>query len=338
MRASEQKGAPLKRYAALSLLAAILLVAVFGYGAYLGDRYRREVRDVAHNVLGLGLAPGASETMEQADVPAVDTLSARHDGPARPPVAPPVAPVDRGDAGEPSVDGGAALPDPSQAASAAVPVPVDKVDGEPVPPAADPGAAEPGVAALARPEAPLDLPVTVRVKVLVDDPYVRSHPDWPSRVQRMLALASDAYRKATRIEFELVGIARFADPLDGLGEPALHALLAKQSRGGADVVVALVDREPSSTRCNAQPVGESRQGTRGLVGYGGLREDPLPQVMRCLGILLGGRTVEDPSSEAARLGSWMAKPAGTQRRLWLDGDNRARIMGRKALPFAEDGR
>lgn len=279
-------------------------------------------------------------------------------GPAAP-AAPTVAPAD------PAPPAPPLLPMPPTAAEAVVPpeaVPPVALQAPPV----DPAEVEHGAAVAAAPptQAPvaapaldtaspgtapptwstqtaaqgvqdyLALPVTVRVKVFVDELYARAHPDWLTRAQRTLALASSALRLSARIELELIGVVRFAEPLDGLSLPSLLSTLKHRARDGADVALAFVDHEVSADACTGGDVTSAHNGNLGVVGPD-LMQGYLSGTLRCLGLLMGAQLIDDEDSQAYRLGSFMRPDQNIsgQHPPWLDPENRARIMQRKGLPF-----
>lgn len=178
------------------------------------------------------------------------------------------------------------------------------------------------------------LPVTVRVKVFVDELYARAHPDWLTRAQRTVALSSSALRLSTRIELELIGVVRFSEPLDGLSLPSLLSTLKHRARDGADVALAFVDHEVPADACAGGDVASAHHGHVGVVGPDGV-QGYLSGTLRCLGLLMGAQLVEDQGSNAHRLGSFMRpdQSLSGQQAPWLDPENRARIMQRKGLPF-----
>lgn len=182
----------------------------------------------------------------------------------------------------------------------------------------------------------LALPVTVRVKVLVDDGFVAARSDWLTEVQRTLARASAALRLAVRVELELQGVMRFAEPLDGMTPAAVRESLRGHSLEGSDVLLALLAQPDIGETCGGT-LDALHNGRFGVLGADATGAYIAP-TLRCVSQLLGAQPVEDQESVAYRLGSWMRaeSPATAGKVPWLDPDNRLRIVQRKALPFDQE--
>lgn len=185
--------------------------------------------------------------------------------------------------------------------------------------------------------AQLAMPITIRAKVLVDERFVFSHPDWLREVQSAVARASSAMRLAVRVDVELMGVLRFAEPLDGTPGEGIRQQLLRHPLEGADVLLAFVEQPGLGELCLA-PEPQSLFNRQ----YGAVAPDAsgnyLGGTLRCLSALFGAEPVTDEASVGYRLGSWM-RPGSSPaegKAPWLDPGNRMRILRRKALPFGED--
>ncbi|MDH5671918.1 MAG: hypothetical protein OEZ06_07185 [Myxococcales bacterium] len=312
----------------LSWLLGLPLLAVtvlFSAGVRFGDANRGPVLAFERDYLawtGLPIAP-APETTAIAAAPMPPPPPAPAAVPTPPP--PPPVPV----ATLPSTD--AALPTADAAALAEAPIALPPLPTlPPPPPAPAPGSLEQQRA----------VPVTLRVKVLVDERLAGERGDWLSHVQRTIADASRIYRADFGIELTLAGVVRWPRALQGLGGNELHADLRSHGREGAHVLLGFVaDRLDTPALAQGAPLDESAlNGAYALVtdpGEAATADAPfLRGTLRALGHLMGAKHVGDAHSEAYRLGSWMSDaPAPGGRPPWIDMDNRTRILQRKSRPF-----
>lgn len=331
------------------LFAAVVVATLsFFWGTHVGEKNRFAIREVLHGWFGLGHPPSAPDTPD----------SDSHAGAAMHQDAKNAKETKNGSA---SLKGNApshAQQEVPEARAPATPIGTRAVDsaGQAEPNrgslnSMDNGAEQAGRVAAgartssllertARGDIPLHIPVTVRVKIVVDDRYARTHSDWLSRVQRTVALAAAAYRKAVQVDLQLAGVVRFMEPLDGLDNAALRRMLRRHPREGADLVLGLVDRALDPQACKELRPSADTHRVYGLVGLSPLSgADHLQDSLRCVGQLLGAAVITEPTQGAFQSGSWMRSLplAGKTSKPWLDGQSRARIMSRKSLTFSEAG-
>jgi hypothetical protein len=176
----------------------------------------------------------------------------------------------------------------------------------------------------------------LRLKVLVDARIADQRADWIALVARTASEASKVYRHNFALELSLSGVVLWQDALDGLDGPALLRALRAHPREGADVVLGLVDRPLARAdyELAAPAPQELENAVYALVGASQSELPHLPGMLRSLGHLLGAQAVVDPQSEAYRLGSFMRDAAPARDgAVWIDVDNRQRILERKTRPF-----
>ena len=340
-------------------LPVAVVVGIFGWGLAFGAAHRTSVlhweqrllgweapaeHDEAPAVDGAGAEPstkGPTPTREEAGTRAQDERPAPSDESEAPAAAaPPAGPTTERDAPKtpPAHGENEATRMPPRAAPAP---PTAAVEAPPAP-RADPAGRTPTAEDL---DARLSLPVTVRVKVLVDDTVRAHHPDWIDYIQRLLAAGSSVYAEQFGIRFDLVGLVRWPVPTAGIGARALYEDLAGRPREGADIVLGLTDRplaDGDLAGLGGTPAEDAPFNASVALVYARPRIDPklphLPVLLHEVAHLFGARDVTDRTTDAYRSGSWMA-PLDARRagRPWIDPDNRRTILLRKDRPFAPEG-
>lgn len=180
------------------------------------------------------------------------------------------------------------------------------------------------------------IPIVKRIKVLVDDEYASIHSDWITLTARAISIASQIYSTEFGIELKLVGVMRWYDTLSYMSDEQLLESLKKHEREGADMVLGFVNRDlESSTYALGVPRdGSPYNGAYSVLGISDPQEQTFYRgVLRSIGHLFGAREVIDKQSEAYRLGSWMSDaPQSVDRSVWIDWENRKRILQHKSLP------
>ncbi len=185
-----------------------------------------------------------------------------------------------------------------------------------------------------------DLPVTIKIKVLVDDKYLADHSDWMARIQATIGEASRIYRDNFGIDLYLIGLGRWPIATTGRDSRQLYEDLIRRPREGADVLLGLVSRELDSPAYSlGNPSEGPLNGAFGIAGTSGDTDSFLSGALRCISHLLGALEAVDENSEEYRLGTWMSvKPVSVEHSPWIDANSRRRILENKTRPFALAGR
>lgn len=351
----------LRRIGALVRLLLILglpvavVVGIFGWGLAFGAAHRASVLHWEQRLLGWKAPPqhdeapaedeASAEPSTASPTPTREEAGGRVQDERPVPAGEPEAPA--ATAPTPERDGPRTPPTPAQNEAArmpprAAPTPSTAAVEAPPTPRADPAGRTPAAEDL---DARLSLPVTIRVKVLVDDTVRADHPDWIDYVQRLLAAGSSVYAEQFGIRFDLVGLARWPVPTAGIGARALYEDLAGRPREGADIVLGLTDRplaDGDLAGLGGTPAEDAPFNASVALVYARPRIDPklphLPVLLHEVAHLFGARDVTDRTTDAYRSGSWMA-PLDARRtgRPWIDPGNRRTILLRKDRPFAPEG-
>jgi hypothetical protein len=184
----------------------------------------------------------------------------------------------------------------------------------------------------------LELPVTVRVKVLVDDALVASQPDWINYVQRTVAEGSHIYERQFGITLVLGGVGRWNVATVGMSAEALAEDLRSRPREGNDVLLGLTHRVLDGDKAGIAETpaeGSPFNGAYGLVyAMPGRTKPHLRGLLHEMSHVLGAVDVTDPSDPAWKQGSWMSYAAVRPGQApWIDAENRRRILMRKDKPF-----
>lgn len=176
-------------------------------------------------------------------------------------------------------------------------------------------------------------PEVRRIKVMVDEAYVDTHPNWISEVMRTIGELSKIYRLEFGIQFELIGVVSWSDVFPYMGDSELLFNLYHHATEGADIVLGFINRSVA-VETHEKALSESRE--QPLHAFGLVGVDSrfnlvfLPSALRSLGIIYGAKNVVDTSSEAYRLGSWMSQTTvRSDRPLWIDLTNKRRILEHK---------
>lgn len=314
-------------------LPVAVVAGLFGTGVYVGATHRHAVTSFERDWLSLDVEvpPAPPEPPAEATPATVETPAPSPEQPA------PSQPA-------PTADLPAASPPPTQAA-APTPAPT---------PAPQPGAAtpapQPAPAAAVPAAAPLsgdlakraELPVTVRLKILVDPELIAAEPAWIDYAQRTVSHASQIYAAQFGITLDLVGVGRWMVATAGMDAGQLLSDVRERPREGADVLIGLTNRplDGSVAGQSEQPVGSSAFNGAYAVVYATPRhpEPHLRTLLHELGHIFGAEDVTDPSHADYRAGSWMSyAPVTPGQAPWIDATNRQRILERKDKPFAPEG-
>ncbi|MCX4244801.1 M12 family metallo-peptidase [Paraliomyxa miuraensis] len=187
----------------------------------------------------------------------------------------------------------------------------------------------------------LQLPVTVRIKVLVDPPLIEDHPDWIDYLQRTVSRASQVYEQQFGIRLELSGVGRWMVATEGMGASELLDDLRGRPREGAEILVGFTNRPFDDTTAGQAdtPLPDSPfNGAYGVVyATRHHREAHLRTLLHEVAHMFGALDITDPANPAYQAGSWMSYAAVPEsREPWIDVDNRQRVLMRKDLPFAPE--
>ncbi len=322
----------------------MVVLGLFGSGVYVGNLYRHGVTSFEKEWLGLDVdvAPmyGASEDpdsdktdSENKDSDKKDsdkTDSEKKDSDKKDSDK---KDSDKTDAADPVRE--VSTPDPKPAPEPAAPTPL------PVEPPAPPVA--PQVDPLDGPLAGrLGVPVTVEVKVLVDDVLIEQHPDWIDYVQRTISEASSIYGKQFGITLELASVGRWGVPTAGMSSGELLDDVESRPREAAALVVGFTGRpldDRTSGKAFTPPEDGPYNGSAAVVystrQHGNAHVRGL---LHELGHLFGALDITDPSAPGYQSGSWMSyAPVAPDHAPWVDPENRARVLARKDKPFAPAG-
>ncbi|MCA9712074.1 MAG: hypothetical protein KDK70_39930, partial [Myxococcales bacterium] len=185
------------------------------------------------------------------------------------------------------------------------------------------------------------IPVTVRVKVLVDQSLIDERSDWIDYVQRTVSAASHVYEPLFGVRLELASVGRWAVPLEGMGAQDLLADLKAHSREGSDLLVGFTSRPFDGTTSGTAdtPLDDSPfNGAYGVVyATPGHRRAHLRTLLHEVGHMFGAKDIVDPEHPGWKGGSWMSYATVPEtQEPWIDLDNRQRVIDRKDMPFAPE--
>lgn len=221
-------------------------------------------------------------------------------------------------------------------------------DPAPTPERTPPATAKADLPAIAsRPTPPDDLvgalaaTRVVTVKVLVDSTTVEAHPAWVDYVQRLVSLSSANYANLFGIELQLFGVMRWDVSSNPIHADDFLQLVKEQPRDGADLLIAITDREMVEGvggSSEVWPDGTGKNGAYAVVYASPERDEPhLQGTMHELGHLMGAKDVTDPESAAFRGDNFMSyAPHQEHAAPTIDAENLRRILSRKTLPFVSD--
>jgi hypothetical protein len=329
-----------KRIFAISKLVVLfgtpvaLILGLFSCGVYCGVENRHPITSFERDWLGMDVEvpPAPTET------PTPAAPSADPNAPTDPSTPPPTpAPTPSG--GAPAAAAPATPPPTSPAPTATPPAPSPTT---PAAPSTPPTRTDPLAGDLA---GRLALPVTVRVKVLVDDELIAARPDWIDYVQRTVAAASQVYEDQFGITLRLASVGRWPVMTEGLGADQLLDDVRAHPREGNDILVGFTERPLPTTgddRVTGKaetPTAESAfNGAYGVVyATSGHRHAHLRTMLHEVGHIFGATDITDPADPAYQAASWMSySPARETDAPWIDADNRRRVLERKDKPFAPE--
>ena len=320
----------------------LVVLGLFGFGVYVGDLYRHGITSFEKEWLGLDVevAPphgeeGQTDEGKKDEPPKKKDDTSKDDTPEKtddPPEAKPPEPVVQPQP-EPAVQ-----PQPAPRAP--------EVQPQPAPPAPE---AQPQPEPQAQVD-PLDdaltsrlgVPVSVGVKVLVDDELIEQHPDWIDYVQRTVSRASSIYEKQFGVSLELVSVGRWGVPTDGMSSDELLEDVEARPREAAQIVVGLTGRpldDRTAGKAFTPDVDNPYNGSAAVVyAHRGQHNEHVRGLLHELGHLFGALDITDPTDPGYQSGSWMSyAPVQAGLAQWIDPDNRARILARKDKPFAPQG-
>ena len=334
-----------------------LVLGLFSCGVYCGVDNRAAILSFEREWLGMDVALPGDESDDPPKVADVDTPDAKTpdgktpDGEAGDPKAgdpkagdPKAGDPKTGDpkAGDPRAsDPTAGDPEPAE------PPPETKTPPTTEPPATDPTSVDPPP-----PETRTDplegdlatrlaLPVTVHLKVLVDDELITARPDWIDYVQRVVSSASQTYEKQFGISLTLTSVGRWPVSTAGMSADQLLEDIRSRPREGNDIVVGFTNRpwDDRTAGVADTPTPESPfNGAYGVVYASRGHANPhLRTLLHEVGHIFGALDITDPAEAAFRAGSWMSYAASRDTDApWIDADNRRRILERKDMPFSPE--
>ncbi len=190
-------------------------------------------------------------------------------------------------------------------------------------------------------QARLEVPVVVRITVLVDEPLVAEHPDWISYVQRTVSRASQIYSEQFGIRFELWGVSRWSVASEGMSAGELLAELKARPRDGADLLVGFTGRifdGDAAGKATSPSLDDAFNGAHGVIyRTPGHRQAHLRTLLHEVALMFGAKDVDDPEHADWKGGSWMSYADVPETQApWIDKPNRQRVLERKDRPFAPD--
>lgn len=298
----------LGKLAMMLFLPTLFGLALLAWGVRLGEVHRADVLSFEQRYLGMP-APSVDTPPEPVTLPT--KVATTDTAPPLPPPPPP--PAMAGPVVDASTDAGNVI------------APVDA--GAP---------AAPEAPSLVAPGSPAKAIVSVRLKVLVDERFIRQQPQWLSVVQQSVAEASRAYQQRVGIELVLVGIVSWPRALQGLDAAALFADLRTRPREGADILLGMLS-VPLDATARAEVAPSPTGLPNGAYAIAGLGETSPPHVRTILwavGRLLGARPLPETAGSDIALGSWMGDgPEPADGKPWLDLENIQRLHERRGRPF-----
>lgn len=317
------------------------VVGLFSCGVYYGASHREGITRFERDWLGLDV-----------------------EVPASAPKTPPNGGASEAPADTKSPPGGAApAPAPDEGKAPAPDEPAPAPDARPPEPAPEPEppAPEPPAPAVGEPDSDpavptpetrtdplqgdlatrLQRPVTVSVKVVVDDALIAARPDWIDYVQRTVAAASQVYEKQFGITLELASVGRWNVVTDGLDAGQLLDDVRARPREGSDILVGFTNRpldDRTAGKADTPSPESAYNGAYGVVyATPGHRTAHVRTLLHELGHVFGALDVTDPSDPAFAAHSFMSYAATRESEApWIDADNRTRILERKDLPFVPE--
>ena len=303
----------------------LVVLGLFGSGVYVGNLYRHGITSFEKEWLGLDIEVAPPHGSE-GDASKKDDTAKKDDAP------------EKDDAPKKDV-----APEQHPAKDTPAPTPQPPAVVEPTPEPAPPAPVEPQVD-------PLDdaltsrmgVPVTVGVKVLVDDALIEQHADWIDYVQRTVSQASSIYDKQFGVTLELVSVGRWGVPTEGMSSGELLEDVESRPREAAQLVLGLTGR-PLDDRTSGKaftPDAEGPYNGSAAVVYAQKqrRNEHVRGVLHELGHLFGALDITDPAAPGYKSGSWMSyAPVAPDQAPWIDPENRARVLARKDKPFAPQG-
>ncbi len=316
----------------------LVVLGLFGSGVYVGNLYRHGVTSFEKEWLGLDIevAPPHPGDDDSEEKDASDDSSDEKDDSEKKDDPDDDSEKKEDDAGhdkderpdEPDVK-----PEPVPEPAALTPPPVEP----PSPPLAP--LVDPLEGALA---GRLGVPVTVEVKVLVDDTLIEQHPDWIDYVQRTLSEASSIYEKQFGVTLELASVGRWGVPTAGMSSGELLEDVEARPREAAHLIVGFTGRpldDRTSGKAFTPPEDGPYNGSAAVVYATRQRRNAhLRGLLHEVGHLFGALDITDPSAPGYKSGSWMSyAPVAPGQAPWIDPSNRSRVLARKDKPFAPTG-
>ena len=321
-----------------------LVLGLFSCGVYCGVDNRAAILSFEREWLGMDVALPEDESSAPAKPDDPTKVADAKTGEAKtgepktgePKTGEPKTGEPSTETGEPPADpktGTTAAPDPDPNPDPATPPTTEPTPTtEPAPPLTRTDPLEGDLATR------LALPVTVHIKVLVDDELITARPDWIDYVQRVVSSASQTYEKQFGISLTLTSVGRWPVSTAGMSADELLQDVRSRPREGNDILVGFTNR-PWDDRTAGKadtPTPESPfNGAYGVVYASPGRAHPhLRTLLHEVGHIFGALDITDPSEAAFRAGSWMSYAASRDTDApWIDADNRRRILERKDMPF-----
>lgn len=185
-----------------------------------------------------------------------------------------------------------------------------------------------------------DMPLTVRVKVLVDQELIADRADWIDYVQRTVSEASMVYEEQFGITLELSAVGRWPVATAGMDSGQLLEDLRSRPVESADVVVGFTGRSPDDHVSGKAetPLEDSAYNGRVALVYGdydrGSQRPHLRTMLHEVAHLFGCKDITDRSDPNWLRKSWMSYASvSTGERAWIDAKNRKRVLEAKTRPF-----
>jgi hypothetical protein len=187
----------------------------------------------------------------------------------------------------------------------------------------------------------LATPVTVRVKVLVDQELMDQQPAWIDYVQRAVSQASNIYEKQFGIELELAGVMQWSVATAGMSADELLDDVRSRPREGADILLGFTARPLDDTSAGIADTPAENSPFNGAYGVvyamPGHRNAHVRTLLHEVAHLFGAGDITDPANADWVAGSWMSyAPVPETQAPWIDAANRARVLERKDKPFSPE--
>ncbi len=162
----------------------------------------------------------------------------------------------------------------------------------------------------------------LRIKLMIDPALLISEPDWLSYVDTLVDASAASSRELFGIELRLQGAVLWESAVGGSSE-VLMTDLAGRERDGAELLIGLVGRP-----ADGEP---TRSGSDVALVFADPNADDhfYRGLLRALASVFGAQVETQQDTIAWQRGSFMSDAPAQPGTIWLDPDNRARVLRSK---------